>query len=90
MDKKMKEKFKSLRLTEKVSIIVMLLITIVNFTCNRNIVQIGSIFFLIVLIIFFFIEMINRKTPAEVKDNNFFVIVLSIIYIASIIYIRQR
>lgn len=86
----MKEKFKSLRLTEKLSIIEMLLIILVNFTCNRNVVQIGSIFFLIVLIIFLFIEMFNRKTPTDVKGNNFFVIVLSVIYIASIIYIRQR
>lgn len=87
---KIKEKIKSLRIVEMISILLMILIIIDYVTCSMNFVQICSIILLAILILFLFIENINRKTPSEIKSKNFFIIILSVVYIASIIYIRQR
>lgn len=87
---KIKEKIKSLRFVEKISILLMILIIIVYFTCSIDFVQICSIIFLAILILSLFLEMINKITPNEIKFNNFFIIILSLVYIASIIYIKQR
>ncbi len=87
---KIKEKIKSLRIVEMISILLMILIIIVYVTCSMNFVQICSIIFLAILILFLFLEIINKKTPTGIKSKNFFIIILSVVYIASIIYIRQR